>query len=113
MMRADTAAQTEYFKGMFGIGAMSPERNPPEEEQEPIEGGDRYYVPLNMVPIDKIDSFLDGKAKPDPNSAAVARGTAGKSAVFPRCDRPRAQSEASRAQKVRRNCVFAACSGGH
>jgi HK97 family phage portal protein len=70
LMRGDTASQIAYFKGMFSVGAMSENDIRLKKNMPPIEGGDRYYVPLNMVPIDMIDTFLAGKNKLNASTAA-------------------------------------------
>ncbi len=71
MLRADTKAQTEYFTAMFQVGAMSENEIRLKKNMPTIPGGDRYYVPLNMVPVDKIDAMYDDKGKIDPNSAPL------------------------------------------
>lgn len=73
MLRADTKAQTEYFTAMFQIGAMSDNEIRLKKNMPTIPGGDKYYVPLNMVPTDKIDAMYDDKGKLDPASEPFQR----------------------------------------
>jgi HK97 family phage portal protein len=65
LMRGDSAARAIFYKEMFSIGAMSQNDIRELEDQNPIEGGDRYYVQgNNMVPIDRIDDVLSAKTAP-------------------------------------------------
>lgn len=58
MMRGDSAARTAHCKDMFMIGAYSINMVLDYQGQNPIEGGDRHFIPLNMVPLDKVDDQL-------------------------------------------------------
>lgn len=57
LLRADTQARAQYYREMFMIGALSQNDIRRRENEERIEGGDRYYVPLNMVPTDMVDQL--------------------------------------------------------
>lgn len=59
MMRGDTAARTQHCKEMFMIGAYSDNDVREYMGLNPIEGGDRYFVPLNMVPLDSFDDAVN------------------------------------------------------
>lgn len=62
LLRADSAARATFYKEMFGIGVFSQNDIRELEEQNPIAGGERYYVQgNNMVPIDRIDDVLTAK----------------------------------------------------
>jgi hypothetical protein len=37
---------------MFNIGALSPNDIRRKENENPVEGGDEHFVPLNMVPLE-------------------------------------------------------------
>lgn len=58
LLRADTAARAEFYNKMFQIGVFSQNNILEKENMNGFEGGDRRYVPLNMVPIDKVDEVL-------------------------------------------------------
>lgn len=73
MMRADTKSQAEYFTARFQVGSISPNEIRIKKNEPLVPGGDRYYVPLNMIPTDKIDGMYDEKGKLDPNSDAFQR----------------------------------------
>uniref|UniRef100_A0A6H1ZJN4 Putative portal protein n=1 Tax=viral metagenome TaxID=1070528 RepID=A0A6H1ZJN4_9ZZZZ len=51
LLRGDSAARAAFYKEMFFVGAMSPNDIRNKENLNPVDGGDRYYVPLNMVPV--------------------------------------------------------------
>jgi len=58
LLRGDSKARAEYYTKMFQIGAMSPNDIREKEDLDPIEGGDRYFVPMNYAPLDKIDEEI-------------------------------------------------------
>ena len=51
LLRGDSAARSEFYRTLFGIGTMSPNDIREKENMNPISGGDTYYVPLNMVSV--------------------------------------------------------------
>lgn len=55
LLRGDSKTRAEFYGKMFNIGAMSINEIRSFEELDPISDGDRYFVPMNMVPLDKID----------------------------------------------------------
>jgi HK97 family phage portal protein len=59
LMRGDAVSRSNLYKAMFGIGAMSPNDVRKLEDLDPIEGGDKYFVPLNMVPLDMVEDLLE------------------------------------------------------
>lgn len=56
LLRGDVKSRGEYYKTMVMMGAMSPNDVRELEDMNPIEGGDRYMVPLNMVSLDDADT---------------------------------------------------------
>lgn len=54
ILRGDTVARSNYYRTMFNIGAMSPNEIRRLENMNTVEGGDTYYVPLNMVDGDTV-----------------------------------------------------------
>ena len=79
MLRGDTAARMAYCNGMFQTGAFSPNDILEYNGLNPVEGGDKRFVPLNMVPLDQVadtanDSDLnDDEDAPVPSVGARAR----------------------------------------
>jgi len=47
-LRGDTATRTQAYKEQWYIGAMSSNEIRIAENRNPYEGGDNYYIPLNM-----------------------------------------------------------------
>jgi HK97 family phage portal protein len=66
LLRGDAAARSTFYREMFNISVLSPNDICEMENLNPHEGGDRYYVPMNMVPTDKVDEVIQNNAKPDP-----------------------------------------------
>ncbi|MBT8199592.1 MAG: phage portal protein, partial [Acidimicrobiia bacterium] len=59
LLRGDQAARAAFFQGLFQIGALSPNDIRALEEMNPIDGGDRYFVPMNMSPVDEPAAMAD------------------------------------------------------
>lgn len=66
LLRGDSAARAALHTALFNIGARSPNDARALENENPVEGGDRYYVQGAYVPIDKIDDVIDAKKAPPP-----------------------------------------------
>lgn len=69
-LRGDSQARSAFYKEMFNIGVYSQNDIREKENDNPIEGGDRYFVPLNMIPLDMLDDYYKNKGKieqPTPN----------------------------------------------
>jgi HK97 family phage portal protein len=52
LLRGDIAARTAYYKERFAMGSMKPNEIRKLEDEDPIPGGDTYFVPANFVPLD-------------------------------------------------------------
>jgi HK97 family phage portal protein len=66
LLRGDAKARSEYYKGRFSTASLSSNDIRALENEEPITGGDRYFVPVNMVPLDRVDDVVDkGGNKPN------------------------------------------------
>jgi HK97 family phage portal protein len=50
LLRGDTTARGEFYTKLWNLGAMSPNEIRAKENMNPRDGGDQYYVPLNMEP---------------------------------------------------------------
>lgn len=66
MLRGDSTARAQLHKAMWEVGAKSANDINEDENENPVKGGDRYYVPMNFIPTDRVDDVLDAKLKPDP-----------------------------------------------
>lgn len=69
LLRGDTAARASFYSQMVNIGVYSQNDVREKENENPVDGGDRYWVQGALVPIDKIDDVIDAKKKPEPAPA--------------------------------------------
>lgn len=51
LLRGNAKNRAEFYAKMWGFGGMSINEIREKEDLDPIEGGDEYFVPLNMVPL--------------------------------------------------------------
>lgn len=58
LLRGDSKSRGDFYKAMFSIGAMSQNDIRAKEDMDPIENGDEYYVPLNMIPASMVREVL-------------------------------------------------------
>jgi len=75
LLRGNADARGKLYQVLFGVGAMSPDDIRDKEDLDPLpEGtGNRYFVPLNMIPLDKVDENLEQKqeqSQPQPGKQA-------------------------------------------
>lgn len=66
LLRADVAGRGNFYRAMFNIGGMSINEIRSKEDMDPIENGDEHFVPLNMVPLSKINDPSYKQAPPAP-----------------------------------------------
>lgn len=52
LLRGDSKSRSEFYKAMFGIGAMSINEIRGKEDMDPVEGGDIHLVPMNMTTLE-------------------------------------------------------------
>lgn len=52
LLRGDLSSRVNFYKSMYGIGALSANEIRAKEELNSIPGGDAHYRPLNMEAID-------------------------------------------------------------
>ena len=67
LLRADSRARSDYYKGMFAVGAMNPNRIRQLENESAYEGGNQYYVQAGYVPVDLIREVYSKKLNADNN----------------------------------------------
>jgi HK97 family phage portal protein len=48
LLRGDSAARGEFYTKLFNLGAISPNEIRAKENMNPVPGGDKRFVPLNM-----------------------------------------------------------------
>jgi HK97 family phage portal protein len=66
LLRGDSAARGEFYTKMIGTGVVTINEAREKENLNPVEGGDKHFVPLNMTTLDKA-----GEATPKPAPAAA------------------------------------------
>lgn len=74
MLRGDSAARSAYFQAKFNAGAASPNDWRAADGENPVEGGDTYFVQSNnFTPLNKVEEMADAQiakleadAKPPP-----------------------------------------------
>lgn len=54
LLRGDSKARSDYYRSMFSIGAMNPNRIRQLENEAPYEGGDQYFAQGAYMPIEKL-----------------------------------------------------------
>jgi len=63
LLRGDTAARSTFYREMFNIGAININEIRGKEDLPSIgTDGDKHFVPMNLIPIDKVDEFATAKA---------------------------------------------------
>jgi len=95
LLRGDQRARAEYYKSMFGIGAMSVNDIRELEDMPLIEDGDEMFVPVNMVPLSialegppgwradgDTDGDMDGEGEDSATDTQDARDAAQAKAVL-------------------------------
>lgn len=65
LLRGDQKSRSEFYSKQLQNGAMSPNDIREAENQNPVEGGDQYFVPMNIVPLDQAGQVI----QQDPPSA--------------------------------------------
>lgn len=66
LLRGDLKARAGFYKTMFETGAFSPNDIRAKEDENPREGGDEYYVGLNLGPSGAVAEDEDPLDPPGP-----------------------------------------------
>lgn len=74
LLQGDTQSRGEYYSKLFNVGALSPNDIRRMEGLNPVEGGDKYFVQVNMGDITNAGDMPDGEESPDEN--IMPNGTA-------------------------------------
>lgn len=61
LIRGDVKSRGEYYTKMFSIGAMSPNDIRALEDLNPYEGGEKYFVPMNMSDATDLQAQTDAQ----------------------------------------------------
>lgn len=54
LLRGDAASRASFYASMFNIGALSINEIREREDFDPIEGGDKHFVQLNMTVLEDV-----------------------------------------------------------
>ena len=74
LLRGDTTARGEYYTKRFHLGTLSQNDIRELENENPIEDGDTYYIPANLV---RTEDAAEGNAQTAPAAAIPEPGTGG------------------------------------
>jgi HK97 family phage portal protein len=64
LLRGDSAQRAAYMQARFNMGTLSQNDIRALDDEDPIAGGDRYYLQQNLMPLDKVDEILAAKNAP-------------------------------------------------
>lgn len=67
LLRGDAKSRSEYYRGLFAIGAMSPNEIRRLENQSAYEGGDQYFAQAGYMPINALENYHLSKNKTNGN----------------------------------------------
>ena len=87
LLRGDIKTRFEAYGQALMNGWYSPNDIREFEDKNPIEGGDRYFVQQNMMPLDMVDTVVTSKSSaPTPRSFERLFREIADSAVRKECD---------------------------
>lgn len=61
LLRGDSKSRSEYYKAMFSIGAMSPNRIRQLENEPGYDGGDEHFAQAGYMPITQLAEYHKSK----------------------------------------------------
>lgn len=73
-MRGDFATRTNGYRTLWERGLITGNMVADLEDWNHFEGGDRRFIPMNMIPLDKMDEFVDKLTKPVDTNVADTGG---------------------------------------
>jgi HK97 family phage portal protein len=74
LLRADDAGRAQYWKARWEVGSISANEIREDENENPIDGGDKYYYPLNYGVVGEPIPADPGTNKPTSTSDPAANG---------------------------------------
>jgi len=72
LMRGDAQARAAYYKTRWEIGSLNANEIRAKENDNPYEGGDAYFVPVNYQTVERAQSNINQDAKVPANGDADA-----------------------------------------
>jgi HK97 family phage portal protein len=91
LLRGDSAARAQFYRELWGIGALSVNDILAKENMNPVEGGDTRFVPVNMIPLELAGDYgaslvgtdeEGGEEPPAPGPEARAREERGRRSLL-------------------------------
>ena len=73
-MRGDFKTRTEGYRTLWERGLITGDMVADFEDWNHYEGGDRRFIPMNMIPLDKVDDFVDKLTAPVDTNVADSGG---------------------------------------
>lgn len=73
-MRGDFTTRTQGYKTLWERGLITGNMVADLEDWNHFEDGDRRFIPMNMIPLDKLDEFLEKMNKPVNSNAGNEGG---------------------------------------
>lgn len=67
LLQGDTQSRGEYYSKLFNIGVLSPNDIRKMEGLNPVDGGDKHFVQVNMGDITDAGDMPEGEESPDEN----------------------------------------------
>jgi HK97 family phage portal protein len=79
ILRGDDDGRINLYRGLFQVGAMSPNDIREKEDMDPIdeEFADEYFVPMNMIPLSMVREMLEKGSKPAASNQPAPDGQTG------------------------------------
>ena len=68
LLRADATARANYYQKLLQSGVYSIDEVREMEERNAVPGGDRRFVQVNLMPLDKVDEVLAARNTPKPTT---------------------------------------------
>lgn len=73
LLRGDTMARAEFYRVMREVGALSANDIREYEDMTPVEGGDMYLQPMNMMPLGTDQAEMQQQAQEADAAAKAAQ----------------------------------------
>lgn len=107
LQRGDAKTRAEFYTRLFQAGALSPNDIRDYEDENPVDGGDRRFVPVNLVPLDRVDDVVDrgGNRDAGPGNGGDQGGREGKAGGGAHASRADAIERAAAERVVRKEAA--------
>lgn len=63
-LRGDFATRTQGYKTLWERGLITGNQVADLEDWNHFEGGEKRFIPMNMIPLDQVDKFIESLTKP-------------------------------------------------